>query len=97
MKKKGIEWFQLCTCNENRWTNKMVYEKWVELERENKVAISRVWKKICKLFIKEVPKCVPLAKATAMTSSQKASAVKRKRAAGNPGGKPTNVKTFGGK
>jgi len=29
-----------------------------------------------------------------MTSSQKSSAVKRKRAAGNPGGKPTNVKTF---
>ena len=29
-----------------------------------------------------------------MTKSQKASAVKRKRAAGNPGGKPTNVKTF---
>ena len=29
-----------------------------------------------------------------MTKSQKASAVSRKRAAGNPGGKPTNVKTF---
>ena len=29
-----------------------------------------------------------------MTKSQKASAVKRKRAAGNPGGKPTNVPTF---
>jgi len=29
-----------------------------------------------------------------MTSSQKASAVSRKRAAGNPGGKPTNVSTF---
>jgi hypothetical protein len=29
-----------------------------------------------------------------MSSSQKVSAVKRKRAAGNPGGKPTNVKTF---
>ena len=29
-----------------------------------------------------------------MTSSQKASAVKRKRAAGNPGGKQTNVATF---
>jgi len=29
-----------------------------------------------------------------MSSSQKASAVRRKRAAGNPGGKPTNVKTF---
>ena len=29
-----------------------------------------------------------------MTSSQKASAVRRKRAAGNTGPKPTNVKTF---
>ena len=29
-----------------------------------------------------------------MTKSQKASAVRRKRAAGNPGGKPTNVATF---
>ena len=40
------------------------------------------------------PKCVPLAKATRMTKGQKASAVRRKRAAGNPGGKPTNVRTF---
>ena len=39
-------------------------------------------------------KCVPLAKATRMTKGQKASAVRRKRAAGNPGGKPKNVKTF---
>ena len=39
-------------------------------------------------------KCVRLAKARRMSSSQKASAVRRKRAAGNPGGKPTNVKTF---
>ena len=29
-----------------------------------------------------------------MTKGEKASAVKRKRAAGNPGGKPTNVRTF---
>ena len=43
---------------------------------------------------RKYPKCVPLAKATRMTKSQKASAVKRKRAAGNPGGKPTNVATF---
>ena len=43
---------------------------------------------------RKYPKCVPLAKATRMTSSQKASAVSRKRAAGNPGGKPTNVATF---
>ena len=39
-------------------------------------------------------KCVPLAKARGMSTSQKSSAVRRKRAAGNPGGKPTNVKTF---
>jgi len=43
---------------------------------------------------RKYPKCVPLAKATRMTKSQKTSAVSRKRAAGNPGGKPTNVKTF---
>ena len=29
-----------------------------------------------------------------MSAGQRASAVKRKRAAGNPGGKPTNVATF---
>ena len=43
---------------------------------------------------RKYPKCVPLAKATWMTKGEKASAVKRKRAAGNPGGKPTNVATF---
>ena len=43
---------------------------------------------------RKYPKCVPLAKATRMTKSQKASAVSRKRAAGNTGPKPTNVKTF---
>ena len=32
---------------------------------------------------RKYPKCVPLAKATRMTKSQKASAVRRKRAAGN--------------
>jgi hypothetical protein len=29
-----------------------------------------------------------------MTAAERRSAVSRKRAAGNPGGKPTNVKTF---
>ena len=43
---------------------------------------------------RKYPKCVPLAKATRMTASQRASAVRRKRAAGNTGPKPTNVKTF---
>ena len=44
---------------------------------------------------RKYPKCVPLAKATRMTDSQRASAVKRKRSkAQGVGGKPTNVKTF---
>jgi hypothetical protein len=43
---------------------------------------------------RKYPKCVPLAKATRMSESQRASAVKRKRAAGNTGPKPTNVATF---
>ena len=43
---------------------------------------------------RKYPKCVPLAKVTRMTDSQRASAVKRKRAAGNTGPKPTNVATF---
>ena len=43
---------------------------------------------------RKYPKCVPLAKATRMTRGERASAVSRKRAAGNTGPKPTNVKTF---
>lgn len=40
------------------------------------------------------PKCVPASKAARMTPAQRRSAIRRKRAAGNPGGKPTMVKTF---
>tara|TARA_S200002703_G_scaffold47454_1_gene41105 strand:- start:1006 stop:1281 length:276 start_codon:yes stop_codon:yes gene_type:complete len=40
------------------------------------------------------PKCVPRSKAKSMTAAQRKSAVQRKRAAGNPGGRPTNVKTI---
>ena len=40
------------------------------------------------------PKCVPRATANRMSAAEIRSAVRRKRAAGNPGGKPTNVKTF---
>ena len=43
---------------------------------------------------RKYPKCVPRSKAKRMTAAQRRSAVKRKRAAGNPGDKPTNVKTF---
>ena len=40
------------------------------------------------------PKCVPAAKAERMTPAQRKSAIRRKRAAGNPGGKPTYVSTY---
>ena len=43
---------------------------------------------------RKYPKCVPLAKATRMSDSQRASAVRRKRAASNTGPKPKNVRTF---
>ena len=43
---------------------------------------------------RKYPKCVPLAKARAMSKGQKSSAVRRKQQAGNPGGKPTMVKTI---
>ena len=43
---------------------------------------------------RKYPKCVPLAKATQMSASQKASAVARKRQAPNTGPKPSNVSTF---
>ena len=43
---------------------------------------------------RKYPKCVPIAKARGMSEGQRKSAVSRKRAAGNPGGKPTNVPTF---
>ena len=43
---------------------------------------------------RKYPKCVPIAKATRMTKSEKVSAVARKRAAQNTSPKPSNVKTF---
>ena len=43
---------------------------------------------------RKYPKYVPAAKAAAMSKGQIKSAVSRKRAAGNVGPKPTNVKTI---
>ena len=40
------------------------------------------------------PKCVPIAKARAMSKGQKTSAVKRKQQAANTGPSPSFVKTF---
>ena len=43
---------------------------------------------------KNYPKCVPIAKARAMSKGQRMSAVARKQQVSNVGPKPTNVKTI---
>ena len=74
---------------------KWVDQKWVDIGAPKKDGkYQPCGRKSAKGSKRKYPKCVPLAKATRMTKGQKASAVKRKRAAGNPGGKPTNVRTF---
>ena len=68
-------------------------EKWVDISRPKKGG----GYKSCgrkKAKGKGYPKCVPAAKAAKMTAAQKRSAIRRKRKAGNPGGKPRNVSTF---
>jgi hypothetical protein len=61
---------------------------------EERRQVSTLRRKTTKGSKRKYPKCVPLAKATRMSASQKASAVRRKRAAGNTGPKPKMVKTF---
>tara|TARA_Y100000015_G_scaffold18444_1_gene17885 strand:- start:514 stop:906 length:393 start_codon:yes stop_codon:yes gene_type:complete len=84
MKKGGLKkWFQ---------------EKWVDIGAPKKDGkYQACGRKSASGSKRKYPKCVPLAKATAMSSSQKASAVSRKRSAGNTGPKPTNVKTYASK
>ena len=74
---------------------KWVNQKWVDIGAPKKDGkYQPCGRKSSTGSKRKYPKCVPLAKATRMTKSQKASAVSRKRAAGNTGPKPTNVKTF---
>lgn len=68
-------------------------EKWVDISRPKKGGgYKKCGRKKAKG--KAYPKCVPAAKARTMTAAQRKSAIRRKRKAGNPGGKPTMVKTF---
>ena len=72
-------------------------QKWVDIGSKKKDgSFSKCGRSKQKADAKrKYPKCVPLAKATRMSDSQRASAVKRKRAvAQGVGGKPTNVATF---
>jgi hypothetical protein len=81
---------QECMANGLR---KWVAEKWVDIGAPKKNGKYQPCGR-SKGSKRAYPKCVPLAKATRMTSSQKASAVRRKRQASNSGPKPTNVATF---
>ena len=70
-------------------------EKWVDIGAKKRGGkYQECGRKSASNSNRNYPKCVPLAKATRMSASQKASAVSRKRAAGNTGPKPTFVKTF---
>jgi len=72
---------------------KWVAEKWVDIGAPKKNGKYQPCGR-SKGSKRKYPKCVPLAKARSMSAGQKASAVKRKRAASNTGPKPTNVKTI---
>jgi|TARA_B110000305_G_C18983674_1_gene422797 hypothetical protein len=68
-------------------------EEWVDISRPKKGGGYEKCGR-SKAGKKTYPKCLPKAKAAGLTEKQRKSAVRRKRAAGNPGGKPTNVRTF---
>ena len=72
---------------------KWVKDKWVDIGAPKKDGKYQPCGR-AKGSKRKYPKCVPIAKARRMSEGQKRSAVARKRAAGNPGGKPTNVSTF---
>ena len=67
-------------------------EEWVDISRKKDGKHPKCGRKTAGKG--KYPKCVPKAKAAKMSSSQKKSAVKRKRAAGNTGPKLKNVKTY---
>ena len=73
---------------------KWVSEKWVDIGTKRKDGSYAPCGRSKGEKRKGYPKCVPLAKARAMSEGQRRSAVQRKRAAGNVGPKPTNVSTF---
>ena len=72
-----------------------VKEKWVDIGAPKKDGkYQPCGRKSTKGSKRKYPKCVTLAKARSMSKSQKASAVRRKRAAGNTGPKPKMVSTY---
>ncbi len=77
------------------WFGKGAKGDWVDIGASKKNGkFQPCGRKSTKNSKRAYPKCVPRSKANTMTKEQRESAVRRKRAAGNTGGKPTNVKTF---
>ena len=75
--------------------DKWFKQDWVDIGAKKKGGgFKKCGRKSAKGSKRKYPKCVPASKAASMTEGQSRSAVSRKRAAGNPGGKPTNVRTF---
>jgi hypothetical protein len=75
--------------------DKWFKEDWVDIGSPKKGGgYEKCGRKSANGSSRSYPKCVPAAKAASMTESQRRSAVIRKRAAGNVGPKPTNVKTI---
>jgi hypothetical protein len=74
-------------------------EKWVDIgSKKPGGGYKECGRKSASSSKRKYPKCVPAAKATRMTESQKRSAVARKRSkAQGVGGKPTNVSTYASK
>ena len=62
-------------------------------EQAKRWLIPEVWKKWWRKK-KKYPKCVPIAKARAMSKGQRAGAVKRKQAKANTGPTPSRAATF---
>ena len=95
MKKKGNRTVPNCVpAMKTGGLNEWFKEKWVDIGAKKKGGkFQECGRKSASVSSRKYPKCVPLAKATAMSKSQKASAVARKRMASNAGPKPTNVRT----
>ncbi len=77
------------------WFGKGPKGDWVDIGAPKKKGkFQPCGRKSAKKSKRKYPKCVPRSKARSMTAAQRKSAVRRKRAAGNPGGKPRNVRTI---
>ena len=100
MKKKGNKMVPNCVPKGTKkmkegGLTKWFKEKWVDIgAKKPGGGFKECGRKSASGSNRKYPKCVPAAKAARMTESERRSAVARKRAAGNPGGKPTNVSTF---